>query len=154
MLYYDDIHGYALHEILTNHVLNPPFIPILCITGPHNNTTLFEVYIFDTVRQSDIDWWYCERWLLWITALAKLRSVYYHTILSTTGNIFVTHVHDVIKWKHFPRYWPFVLGIHLSSVNFPHKGQWRGASKFSFNKRFSKQTLEIWDAIALIMTSL
>ena len=21
---------------------------------------------------------------------------------------------DVIKWKHFPRYWPFVRGIHLA----------------------------------------
>ena len=20
--------------------------------------------------------------------------------------------HDAIKWKHFPRYWPFVKGIH------------------------------------------
>ena len=28
---------------------------------------------------------------------------------------------DVIKWKHFPRYWPFVRGIHLSPVNSPHK---------------------------------
>ena len=24
---------------------------------------------------------------------------------------FVNH-DDVIKWKHFPRYWPFVRGIH------------------------------------------
>ena len=32
---------------------------------------------------------------------------------------------DVIKWKHFPRYWPFVRGIHWSPVNSPHKGQWR-----------------------------
>ena len=24
---------------------------------------------------------------------------------------------DVIKWKHFPRYWPFVRGIHRSAVN-------------------------------------
>ena len=24
---------------------------------------------------------------------------------------------DVIKWKHFPRYWPFVRGIHWSPVN-------------------------------------
>ena len=39
--------------------------------------------------------------------------------------------HDVIKWKHFPRYWPFVRGIHRSSVNSPHKGQWRGALMFS-----------------------
>ena len=34
---------------------------------------------------------------------------------------------DVIKWKHFPRYWSFVRGIHRSPVNSPHKGQWRGA---------------------------
>ena len=38
---------------------------------------------------------------------------------------------DVIKWKHFPRYWPFVWGIHRSPVNSPHKGQWRGALMFS-----------------------
>ena len=37
----------------------------------------------------------------------------------------------VIKWKHFPRYWPFVRGIHRSLVNSPHKGQWRGALMFS-----------------------
>ena len=29
---------------------------------------------------------------------------------------------DVIKWKHFLRYWP---------LNSPHKGQWRGALMFS-----------------------
>ena len=38
---------------------------------------------------------------------------------------------DVIKWKHFPRNWPFVRKIHRSPVNFPHKGQWRGALMFS-----------------------
>ena len=34
---------------------------------------------------------------------------------------------DVIQWKHFPRYWPFVRGIHRSH----NKGQWRGALVFS-----------------------
>ena len=38
---------------------------------------------------------------------------------------------DVIKWKHFPRHWPFVRGIHRSPVNSPHNGQWRGALMFS-----------------------
>ena len=38
---------------------------------------------------------------------------------------------DVIKWKHFPRYWTFVRGIHRSPVNSPHRGQWRGALMFS-----------------------
>ena len=54
----------------------------------------------------------------------------------TTGNAFAhaddrssdsyKNIHDdVIKWKHFPRHWPFVRGIHRSPVNSPHKGQWR-----------------------------
>ena len=30
---------------------------------------------------------------------------------------------DVIKWNYFPRYWPYVRGIHRSPVNSPHKGQ-------------------------------
>ena len=29
---------------------------------------------------------------------------------------------DVTKWKHFPRYWPLMRGIHRSPVNPPHKG--------------------------------
>ena len=42
------------------------------------------------------------------------------------------NVHDdAIKWKYSPRYWPFVRGIHRSPVNSPHKGQWRGALRFS-----------------------
>ena len=43
-----------------------------------------------------------------------------------------TLYHDnVIKWKHFPRYWPFVCGIRRSPVNAPHKGLWRGSMMFS-----------------------
>ena len=38
-----------------------------------------------------------------------------------------------MKWKYFPRYWPFVPGIHRSPVNSPHKGQWRGALMFSLH---------------------
>ena len=48
------------------------------------------------------------------------------------GELVVVSFHDdVIKWKHFPRYWPFVRGIHRSPVNSPHTGQWRGALMFS-----------------------
>ena len=38
---------------------------------------------------------------------------------------------DVIKWKHFPRNWPFVREIRRSPVNSPHKGEWRGALMLS-----------------------
>ena len=55
---------------------------------------------------------------------------------------------DVVKWKHFPHYWPFLRGIHRSLVNSPHKGQWRKALMFFFylhlNKRLSKQSRRWW----------
>ena len=49
---------------------------------------------------------------------------------------------DVIKWKHFPHYWPFVRGIHRSPVNSPNKGQWRGALDVFFD--LSKQSWGWW----------
>ena len=66
---------------------------------------------------------------------------------------------DVIKWKHCPRYWPFVWGIHRSPVNSPHKGQWRGALIFSLicawiHGYVKMVRLVIRGAIAPIMTSL
>ena len=54
---------------------------------------------------------------------------------------------DVIKWKHFPRNWPFVKGIHRWPLNSPHRGQWRGALMYSLiclNKRLSKQSRRRW----------
>ena len=37
---------------------------------------------------------------------------------------------DVITWKHFPRYWPFVRWIHQWPVNSLHKGPGRGTLMF------------------------
>ena len=65
---------------------------------------------------------------------------------------------DVIKWKHFPRDWPFVRGIHRSPVNSPHKGQWRGALMFSLicvwikdwvNNRDLRRYLAHYDVIVM-----
>ena len=47
------------------------------------------------------------------------------------GLYFVPFHDDVIKWIHFPRYWPFVRGIYRSPVKSPHNGQWRGDLIFS-----------------------
>ena len=47
------------------------------------------------------------------------------------SSTFQLKYYDVIKWKHFPRYWLFVRGIRRSPVNSPYKGQWRGALMFS-----------------------
>ena len=66
---------------------------------------------------------------------------------------------DVSKGKHFPRYWPFVRGIHRLPVNSPHKAS--DEELWCFLRSTPEptvvqtmETLMIWDAIAPIMTSL
>ena len=62
---------------------------------------------------------------------------------------------DVIIWKHFRRYWPFVRGIHQWSVDSPHKAQWHGALMFSLICAWKSVRANDRDAIALmIMASL
>ena len=57
----------------------------------------------------------------------------------------ILHHDDVIKWKHFPRYWPFVRGIHRSPVT--QKPVTRSFDVFFVlrpNKRLSKQSWGWW----------
>ena len=68
--------------------------------------------------------------LIYGRVASGLLTLLEHTIRRRTAKWMNNH-DDVIKWKHFPRNWPFVRGIHRSPVNSPHKGQWRGALIFS-----------------------
>ena len=78
---------------------------------------IFSIFFTDT----DVILTHCET-LSELTSTATKLHYYSRHHLSLD-----TYVHDdVIKWKHFPRYWPFVRGIHRSPLNSPHKGQWRG----------------------------
>ena len=55
----------------------------------------------------------------------SVHSQYIAVIFDKTKLSAITHQkgHDeVIKWKHFSHYWPFVRGIHRFPVNSPHKG--------------------------------
>ena len=61
----------------------------------------------------------------------KCKIQLYIQRISATAQLALNSHDDVIKWKHFPRNWPFVRGIHRSPVNSPQKGQWRGALMFS-----------------------
>ena len=53
------------------------------------------------------------------------------------SNVFQQY-YDVIKWKHFQRYWPFVWGIHRSPVNFDV------FFDLCLNKRLSRQSRRWW----------
>ena len=59
------------------------------------------------------------------------NSIFHRCVTQCCGESPAKFYDVVIKWKHFPRYWPFVRGIHRSPVISPHKGQWRGALMFS-----------------------
>ena len=79
----------------------------------------------------------CEiafRWISQILTYKKSASVQIMGWCRKTTSHYLDQCwhDDVIRWKHFPRYWPFVRGIHRSPVNSQHKGQWRGALMFSF----------------------
>ena len=59
---------------------------------------------------------------------------------------------DVIKWKHFPRCWPFVRWIHRTKTSDAELWcfLW-SALEWTIEKTIMR--LVIWDAFALIMTS-
>ena len=63
-----------------------------------------------------------QAWVIWINN-TRIHKRPHHSLLPKTW------------WRHqmqpFPRYWPFVRGIHRSPVNSPPKCQWRGAFVFS-----------------------
>ena len=76
------------------------------------------------------------RKLVWLNLFVRCIFSYWIAFYENL-DIGVSVVHgsiwhdDVIKCKHFPRYWPFVRGIHRPPVNFQRNGQWRGALMFS-----------------------
>ena len=58
-----------------------------------------------------------------ITLNSLSRFRYHRGNDDITGTALWPYYDDVIKRNHFPRYWPFVRGIHWSPVNSPQKGQ-------------------------------
>ena len=60
----------------------------------------------------------------------------FHLLLTWTnceGTVELTMIchDDIIKWKYFPCYCPFLRGIYRSPEDSPHKGQWRRGLMFS-----------------------
>ena len=67
-------------------------------------------------------------WLQLCMNIYKQKSIR----CSYLGMLWLQQIHDdVIKWKHVPRYWPFVRGIHRWPVDSLHKSHWHGALMYS-----------------------
>ena len=52
-----------------------------------------------------------------ITTVSGISVRYVENKIVCDAQSYIASPDGVIKWKHFPRYWPFVRGIHRSSVN-------------------------------------
>ena len=120
----------------------------------------FDVLVVLSLNKQSCCYWSGTSWQSRDVTLSTkgwvIRS--FQGLISLTQAVKETH-HDVIKWEHFPGHWPFVWGIHRSSANSPHKGQWRGALMFSFICAWTKDWVTnrdtaIWDTITFIITSL
>ena len=75
------------------------------------------------------------------------KTLKYITRITHMVRIMLCFHDDVIKWKHFPRYWAFVRGIYRPPVDSPTKA--RDAELCCFldlrlNKRLSKQSRHRW----------
>ena len=130
----------------------------------HNHSRLTPWWLFNDQRKTQCHMNHITQYTYCITAIKQIilersRKIGKPANTFLNGG-FAWWRHHI--WKHFPRYWPFVRGIHRSPVDSHHKGQWHGALMFSLIYAATpKQTVEqtndmlmIWDAIAPIMTSL
>ena len=133
--------AFTLHQTLTQSCL--------CRTIPYVGTCWCVRHSLHEITSYDDSKWIPMLFLanLWCNLMLYQTDLYLNA-LSYVHTFFMAFVEclyqhrkqfdnrswdDVIKWKHLPRYWPFVQGIHRSPVNFPHKCQWRGALMFSLN---------------------
>ena len=118
----------------------------------HDVNFRFRVFLIHTFIMSQ-KFMQSIRIYIYICVITRLQGIEF--IMCHTH----TYHDDVIKWKHLPRYWPFVRGIHRSPVNSSHKGQLRGALMFSLicvwiDGWVNNREAGGLDAIALIMTTL
>ena len=75
-----------------------------------------------------------------------MYGVEWWTVYMVTRRLVLSSHDDVIKWKHFTRYWTFVRGTHRLPVNSPNKGQWRRALMFSLICAWTNVSVNTRDA--------
>ena len=81
-----------------------------------------------------------------LVCLVKVDWQTYFNVYNVEATELLAYHDDVIKWKHFPRYWPSVRGIHRSPMNSTHKSQWRGALMLPLICVWTNAWVNNWDA--------
>ena len=94
---------------LAKHVILKLCKPVaICLIVSHSSVT----YVASSTSRKGLK---RSKWVEWLNVYAAFQD-----IMKTYPADFSLFLHDdVNKWKHFPRYWPFVRGIHQSPVKMP-----------------------------------
>ena len=74
---------------------------------------------------------YKGNWIFVVEINSDLLYILYMFIPDSKTSFIKYIRYNMYIRYNFPRYWPFVRGIHRPPVNSPHKGQWRGALMLS-----------------------
>ena len=97
--------------------------------------------------------------ITWDAVVRALHVYIFGYIYATVMQHNLNVVHDdVMKWKHFPRYWTFVRGIHRTQAS--DAELWcffdlrlnEGLSKQSWNWRFETPSRPLWRCSNVVTT--
>ena len=111
-------------------------LPGLRLLGPFPGKRTRQPYFrLSGNKKQNIKSWHVQSTSHWICIpFCLLWFVVVRLAIQWINVINVIRHDDVIKWKHFPRYWPFLRGIHRWPANLPHLFDLR------LNKWLSKQS--------------
>ena len=120
---------------LSQELLQHSTTTSLCkLSYPNGNKVNLHIHLTGIFNAMAISALFTRTWLFFTPLPGQLNPTW-----ATTCNLY----DDVIKWKHFLRYWPFVRGIHRSPVNSPQRPVTRSFGVFfdlRQNKRLSTQS--------------
>ena len=78
-----------------------------------------------------------------ILSISHLRTIFGDLFIQNTNSSFQKYAfenhEDVIKWKHFPRYWPFVRSNSPVTGEFPAQGPVTRSFDVFFDLRLTKR---------------
>ena len=95
----------------------------------------------------DSNWMSDRNIRYWNVEIKWITYIYNEHIKVDDYTMGMTKHDNAIKWQHFPRYWPFVRGIHRSRWIPPQRSVTRSVNVFfdhRLNKRLSKQSWGSW----------
>ena len=134
----------VMHHIRRSPLMTSTVFVIISVTWHTMATAIPESKVYGDISWGPTGPRWAPRWPPWDLLSGMLTWIIGHD--------------DVIRWKHFPRYWPYVRGIHRSLVSSHTKASdaelWcflRSVPDYTIDQTIAR--LVIWDAIAPIMTS-